>query len=898
MSTVRNLILLLLILLLVSFSSNLLALYVNWLWFEEIGQASVLLTTLGAEYAVGLAAGLIAFLFMLLNLAVSHRYRRSPQRFQGSDLLALPLRLQIDSYLGKLIPIVSAVFAFLIAMSGAARWEDYLLFSRSAPFNMTEPVFNKDIGFYLFQLPFLEYVQGMLSALLILTLIATGLLYIYHGGISLTPQGLSIARIPRRHLFLLVGLFFIVKAAGYRFEAYDLLSAHHGVVAGAVYADIHARLPVLSGLSFLTVFVGAVIAVSGFTRGWFLPLGALGLLVTVSLGGGSIYPDLLHRFKVLPNEIELERPYIERNIAATRLAYGLNNIQEEVFPAEETLTPADLARNHLTIKNVRLWDHRPLLVTYRQLQQIRTYYDFVDVDNDRYFINGEYRQVMLSPRELNDQNLPGGANWINEHLTYTHGYGVTMGPVNRISKEGLPEFLLKDIPPVAVSDITVTRPQIYYSEIANAYVFVKTNAQEFDYPMGDKNEYSVYEGRGGVPIRSLGRKLLFAAYFGSMKILLSNDILPESRILYYRNVLERARQVAPFLRYDRDPYMVITRDGRLVWILDGYTTGNRFPYAQPLRGIGNYIRNSVKVVVDAYDGTMDFYINDPRDPIVQTYAKIFPSLLKSMEEMPSDLRAHLRYPQDLFKIQFQLFATYHMQNTQIFYNREDLWTVPRQGEKEMEPYYTIMKFPKETKEEFILMSPYTPARRDNMAAWLAARSDGENYGKLIVFLFPKQKLIYGPRQIEARIDQDAQISQQLTLWNQRGSQVIRGSLLVIPIENSVLYIEPLYLAAEAGSLPELRRVIVTFGNQLSMADDLETALSNIFGGKPATQRAAPEAAGGLPERLSLGERLQSALTHFQKAQTYLKEGNWAGYGEELKQVESILRELARNEPKR
>ncbi|MEK7221931.1 MAG: UPF0182 family protein, partial [Nitrospirota bacterium] len=557
-----------------------------------------------------------------------------------------------------------------------------------------------------------------------------------------------------------------VKAWGYRLDAYDLLYSRRGVVFGAVYADVHAALPILQGLVVLCALTALAVLVFALRGTWRPALLLGGLTFAVGTLGLSLYPEFVHRFQVVPNESVMERPYIEQNITFTRLAYGLTDIQEEVFPAEQELTAADLARNELTIKNVRLWDHRPLLSTYRQLQQIRTYYDFVDVDNDRYVINGEYRQVMLSPRELSYKNLTSRI-WINEHFTYTHGYGVAMGPVNRISPEGLPEFFLQDIPPVSAIDLTVTRPEIYYGEIPNDYVFVRTKAEEFDYPSGEKNVPATYRGRGGVTDLAFPRKVIFATYFGSLKILLSNDITPESRILYHRHIRDRVAKIAPYLTLDQDPYLVITKEGRLVWLMDGYTTSDRMPYAQPFGRLGNYIRNSVKAAVDAYDGSIEFYVSDAKDPLIQAYQRIFPGVLKPLSQMPDDLKAHMRYPQDLFTIQSHVFATYHMQEPQIFYNKEDLWNIPKKQDKDMEPYYTIMKLPKTgthkeaRKEEFVLLVPFTPAKRDNMAAWLAARSDAPNYGKLIVYLFPKQKLVYGPRQVDARIDQDSAISQQL-----------------------------------------------------------------------------------------------------------------------------------------
>jgi len=883
---------LILVFLVLLLSGGLLSLYTDWLWFEEIGQLPVLLTSLSAELQLGLAFGVLFFAVVYLNLLWAKRSRAADRWSGRPEWLDLALRTQLDPQIARLVPVVSAVAAVFGGLNASAQWEKFLLARNAAPFGLADPVFGNDFGFYVFTLPFLNFVQGALFGMLVLTLLVTAGLYVYRGSLGVSPKGFFIDRGTKRHLLGLIGGVLILQAAGYRLTAYELLFTTRGVVTGAIYADLHARIPALNLLAVLSLVTAAVVIAGGFRPGWRLPLTAGAVLAAVHILGGSVYPDFVHRFRVLPNEIVFERPYIKENIKATRYAFGLNNIEEQEFPAEENLTVRDLAKNDLTLKNVRLWDHRPLLSTYRQLQQIRTYYDFVGVDNDRYEIDGEYRQVMLSPRELSSRNLPGGTNWINEHLTYTHGYGVAMGPVNRISKEGLPEFMIKDIPPVSTVDMKITRPEIYYGELTNNDVFVKTKSLEFDYPLGDKNEYSVYGGKGGVPVGSLFRKMMFALQFGSIKILLSNDITAESRVLYYRNIVDRVRRLAPFLDFDRDPYLVITKEGRLVWIVDGYTTTDRIPYSQRLRGVGNYIRNSVKGTIDAYDGTVTLYINDPGDPVIRTYNTIFPGLLKPIDKMPPDLRAHLRYPEDLFRVQAHLYAKYHMQDPQIFYNQEDLWNIPSKGDQDMEPYYTIMRLPKEEKEEFILMVPYTPAKRDNMAAWMAARADAPHYGKLIVYVFPKQKLIYGPRQIEARIDQDGYISQQITLWSQRGSQVIRGSLLVIPIENSLLYIEPLYLSAEAGSLPELRRVVVAYGNQLSMQDNLEGALAAIFGGRPLTI-TKPEAAGAAPASGGSQDKIHSALSHFERAQELLRQGDWAGYGKELKETETILRDLAR-----
>src|SRR3989454_5029501 len=654
------------------------------------------------------------------------------------------------------------------------------------------------------------------------------------------------------------------------------------VAFGAGYSDVHAQLPVQKALLVLAGLVAVLCLVTIRLRSWRPLLWSVAALVGVAILGGVVYPGGIQRYQVSPNEIVKEKPYIDFNIRYTRLAYGLDNIEEREFPAEQTLTLQDLRKNEATLKNIRLWDTRPLLATYSQLQEIRTYYKFTDIDIDRYRINGEYRQVTLSPRELSAKDLPSRI-WINERLTYTHGYGAVVSPVNRVTREGLPEFWVKDIPPVASSDLRISRPELYFSELATDYVFVKTQAKEFDYPSGDQNVYTTYAGQGGIPLGSFWRKTLFAARLGDLKLLLSNDLTPGSRVLLYRNIRERVQRIAPFFRYDDDPYMVISAAGRIVWLLDGYTVSDRFPYSAPTRGLGNYVRNAVKVTVDAYDGTVRFYVADPADPLIRTIARIFPGLLQPLDAMPADLRAHLRYPEGLFRVQAGMYAVYHMRDTQVFYNKEDLWSVPVRPvdgqERAMEPYYLILRLPGEPKEEFVLLIPFNPSKKDNLSAWLAARSDPPHYGKLVVYNFPKQKLIYGPRQIEARIDQDSFISQQLSLWNQRGSQVIRGNLLVIPIERSLVYVEPLYIAAEKGQLPDLKRVIVGFGDRIAMEETLDGAIARVFGGPlpQAGAEVAPSAPVGAAGSVkALLDDAASALTRA---------------NEELRRLNELLRRL-------
>ncbi|MBA7559573.1 hypothetical protein ES708_01188 [subsurface metagenome] len=552
----------------------------------------------------------------------------------------------------------------------------------------------------------------------------------------------------------------------------------------------------------------------------------------------------------------------------------------------------------MTIDNIRLWDHRPLKDTYNQIQSIRLYYDFHDVDVDRYIIDGEYQQVMLSARELSVEKLAGEAQtWVNRQLQFTHGYGIALSPVNEVSAEGLPILLVKDIPPVG--DFNIERPQIYFGEKTDHYVIVKTKTQEFDYPMGDENIYGYYQGEDGVSLDSFMRRLVYAWQFGDLNILISGELTPESRVLYYRNITERVNHLAPFLELDSDPYLVMT-DGRLFWIQDAYTTSDRYPYSEPLGSI-NYIRNSVKVVIDAYDGSVTFYVTDPEDALIRTYQAIFPELFVPAEQMPESLRVHLRYPEDMFNIQAKVYQTYHMRDARVFYNKEDLWAVPKEfyagREQLMEPYYIIMRLPDEEREEFLLMLPFTPVNKNNTIGWLAARCDGENYGKLLAYHFPKERLVYGPSQIENRIQQDTVITEQLALWGRGGSRVIRGNLLLIPLGESLLYVEPVFLQAETGGLPQLKRVIVVAGDRIAMEPTLKEGIAAIFGTEvPPTEPpvvtppAPPEPEE--PVAADIANLIEEAQRHYNKAQEYLKAGDWAGYGRELSALEAVLDRLA------
>jgi uncharacterized protein len=874
-------------------------LYTQWLWFQEVGYLQVFTTSLSLKGALFLAVALGVLVFLYANLTFAVRTSAPDVLWELEDQLGLPGRVVIEPLIRRFLPVVIALISLGSGLRASAHWETLLAYLNAQPFGSVDPLFGYDLGFFVFTLPFWRLLYGWSVALVAATLLLTFVVYVLQRSLVLTTRGPRLAGGARTHLLVLAALLLLLRALGFWLDRFELLYSPRGIVAGATYTDIYASLPALGVMGVLAVLSAVACLVQIARPGLRLVLAGLIVLGVVWIGGLGVYPALLQRLRVTPNELEAERPFILHNIRMTRKAYGLDRVVEKEFPAEDNLDARAIERNDATIKNIRLWDHRPLLRTFAQLQEIRTYYKFVDVDNDRYTINGEYRQLMLSPRELSYPHLQSRI-WINEHLTFTHGYGAVVGPVSRVTAEGLPEFVVKDIPPISTGGFPpITRPQIYYGEIANEYVLVRTRSQELDYPSGDQNVYSTYTGRGGIPIASFVRKLAFAIRFGEIKILLSDDLTRDSRIMIHRMVVERVRQITPFFRFDRDPYMVVTKDGRLVWMLDGYTTTDRYPYSDPVRTAewtGNYIRNSLKVVADAYDGTVSFYVADPSDPIVRVYAQAFPGLLQPLERMPEDLRPHIRYPEDFFSIQARKYAVYHMEDPQVFYNKEDLWAIPRRAiegrDRELEPYYTIMRLPDEKQEEFILLTLFNPARRDNMIAWLAARSDPPNYGRLIVYNFPKQKLVFGPRQIDARIDQDPVISQQLALWNQRGSTAIRGSLLAIPIDQSLIYVQPLYLAAaEQGALPELRRVVVAYANQIAMEPTLEQSLARIFGGRPTPDVAAvspPARREAIPGVAPLAQR---ALEIWNRAQEALRRGDWNAYGSEQKQLEETLRAL-------
>jgi hypothetical protein len=739
-------------------------------------------------------------------------------------------------------------------------------------------------------------------ATLIITLLLVILIYFYRQAIAFEYKKLIISKQAQIHIALLLLGIFTLEIFGFWLRGFNLLYSTRGsIFYGAGYTDINAQLVSYRIMMVVVGICALLVIYSIIKKRWQILIYPIILYFGSWIIFGAIYPAIIQSFIVKPNEQTKELPYIENNIKFTRLAFGLDRIEEKSVDMNENLTLENLKANSATINNILLWDYRPLLSTINQLQVIRLYYSFNDIDVDRYIINGRYQQVMISAREIDLNKLPSNAQtWVNKEFVFTHGYGLTMSPVTVVSEEGLPRFFIKDIPPQATQDFKITHPEIYYGELTNTPVIVKGNIEEFDYPVGDSNKYTTYKADAGVSIGSFFRRILFAWKYSDFSYLVTSYISQDSRILFHRKITERAKIIAPFLQYDADPYIVIA-DGKLFWIIDAYTKTEYYPYSTPQDDGSNYIRNSVKVVIDAYTGDLKFYLFKPDwDPLIKVYQKIFPGLFRPFDEMPQSIRSHLRYPQDLFDIQAKMYQAYHMIDGQVFYNKEDLWTIANEkysGKVQpMESYYIIMKLPDAKKEEFLLMVPYTPNRRDNMIAWLSARCDGDDYGKLLVYKFPKQLLTFGPMQVAARIDQDAKISQELTLWNQQGSQVSRGNLLVIPIDNSLLYVQPLYLQATEGQLPELKRVIVAFGNRIAMEPTLDAALIKVFGGTVTTPTATVETK---PAQISatkdiginLSDLSKSALEHYNNADKAIKNGNWTKYGEELDLLKKDLEKI-------
>ncbi len=885
-----------------SVSTTLVHLLTEVWWFDAVGFTQVFWTRLTWQILIWVVTLVVYLLFLWGNFLLARRKARQPNfRLVINTSWGIDSRKAVNYAMLFLI----SLMALIAATASIHSWETVLKYLHPSQFGSSDPLFEQDIGFYVFRLPLYESICNWLWGLLISAAIISILTYSFNralAGTRSSKTGMRISKTAKIHLSLLSAAIALLVAWSFWLARYHLLYSSAGVVFGAGYTDVHAKLLAYQLLSMLAVLVAVLLIISIGQPGLALPLNGIGLFLVALVLVNNLYPWFIQQFIVNPNELVKEKPYIEHNIKFTQAAYHLDDVQRQNYAAEAQLDRQSLANNQSTIDNVRLWDYRPLLSTYRQLQEIRLYYKFRDVDVDRYHLNGDYQQVMLSGRELAFERVPQEAQtWVNQRLKYTHGYGLVMSPVNRSTVDGLPELYLKNIPPVSQVDLQVSQPAIYYGEETNNYIFTGTTTPEFDYPLGDTNAFTKYDGQGGVPLSSIWRRIAYAYDLGSLQILISNYLTNQSRIHYYRQIQERVNHVAPFLSFDRDPYLAVI-NGRLQWIIDAYTTSARYPYSEPIAETKiipggskvNYIRNSVKVLVDAYDGTLKFFVVDEDDPVLATYRHIFPNLFVSREATPTQVKAHFRYPQDLFKLQAQMYLSYHMSDPEVFYNREDLWHFPRQiyegNEVVMEPYYLIVKLPGEEKTGFILILPFTPAGKDNTIAWMAARSNGEDYGKLLLYSFPKQKLVYGPRQIEARIDQTPQISQQFTLWSQAGSKVIRGDLLVIPIEQSLLYIEPVYLRAEQGELPELKRVIVAYDKAVVMEENLEQALAAIF----AKQQVDKKVSTPITAREAIS--IESAWETYQQAQEVLRQGNWAEYGRYQQKLGDILQQLREHHP--
>ena len=872
----------------------------NWLWFKNMGYSSVFDTMILSKVVSFLVFFVIFALFSAIHIRTA--YKRGSQTrdnnvFADDD----PRKLFLPLFKGKAAiwvwGLILMIFSIIMGSNATGHWNDFLQFIYSSSFDLKEPVFGQDAGFYIFKLPVYRFAVNWYLLMTCLTFVAVLFSYYLDNAFITSGNRLHVSRQVRSHLIQLSGFFTLGISSLYIIKLFNILYSSHGATYGPSYMDIHAQIPAYWTILVITLIITLLLFFFPVYKKIKIVFYAIGAWVIVWLGFGLVYPYIIEQYRVKPNELKMETPYIMNNINFTRAAFGLNNIKTETYSADQNLTYNDIRENQHTIENIRLWDRRPLIQTYKQLQEIRLYYDFKSVLVDRYLFD-KYTEVALGARELPVTGIPDRAQtWVNEHLIYTHGYGIVMNPVNEITPNGMPNLIVKDIPPVSTVPLNLKQMAIYYGEETNQYLLVNTKTKEFDYPKGEENVYTSYEGKGGVQISSLFRRLVYAWKLSDIKILLTGSLTDQSRIMFYRNITQRDQILAPFLSFDSQPYPVVGKDGNLYWIHDAYTVSKMFPYSEPVKqnafgGGINYINNSVKVVINAYDGAVTYYVINPKDPLIQTFQKIYPKLFKPFDEMPEFLKEHIRYPTDLFNIQTEMYNTYHMTDPQVFYNQEDYWQVPNEIydtiQQPLFPYYIIMRLPQTKKEEFILMLPLTPSGKDNMIAWMCARCDAPNYGDLIVYTLPKDKLIYGPMQIEARINQKPDISAELTLWSQKGSQVIKGNQLVIPIQNSFIYVEPVYLQSEQGQIPELKRVIVAFEEKIEMRATLDEALQAVFNtiGEQAItpQQSVPY------QTVSpvLSTKAQDALDHYNKALDYLKQDNWSDFGNELQQMKSVL----------
>lgn len=895
--------------------SSFIGLYTDFLWYDTLGFASVFLIGLKSRIWTFLAFGSVFFLFIMANLLIG-------RIFEPKNAF-LPFKFKVY---------VLAIISVFIGLSFSAGWFNLLQYFNAETFNITDPILLKDVSFYVYTLPVLNLILSFGFVLLFLTILFVISNYIPHfieyfsakskefdlkDGKVTYNQGFKsifkgINRGPIIHSAILLSLIFVLFAIRNYLSIFSIMYSEKGIVVGAGYADVMAYLPMVKILLIFAVLVTIlfyvwifVISKSAKLQKKHIVIYAVLIYFVVSIVGPTLVPLFVQNFIVSPNELNLEKPYILNNINFTKMAYGLDDVNERDFPANMNLNSKVLRDEKATIDNIRILDYRPLIKTYQQTQEIRLYYDMSEIDIDRYTIDGKYTQVMLSARELDQRQIAENAKtWVNLHLVYTHGYGLVMSPVNKVTKQGLPDYLIKDIPPVYSTEdpiLNIENPKIYYGEVPNNFVLVNTKTDEFDYPKGNLNEYTNYEGKGGIVLDSFFKKVLMAIKFKDLKILLTGDITDQSRIMMYRNIQERISKVTPFLRLDNDPYMVVA-DGQLYWVQDAYTATNNFPYSEKFYidryNSINYIRNSVKIVLSAYDGTINYYAFDTKDPMLKTFSNVYPGLFEDISLMPESIKSHIRYPEDLFKVQSEIYSTYHMTDPTVFYNKEDSWQIPTEvygtGQQiRVEPYYVIMKLPGEGKEEeFVLMTSFTPIRKNNMISWLAVRNDGENYGQMIVYKFPKDSLVFGPLQIEAKFDQDSTISQQLTLWSQQGSSVTRGNLLVIPIQDSLLYVEPLYIQAETGQLPELKRILVSDGESVVMEENLQDALAVLFEGKKTSSSTGSSSStspsGGIDKSDDVNQILGEANKYYQNILDAMQNNNWDEFGDNFDKLGQTL----------
>ncbi len=912
--------------------SALSGLYIDVLWFREVGFSSVFWGRVWAQLALASTFGVAFFVLLYVNLLIVRAIRPPYQVMGVGQDYAERYRVAFEPHARWATPAVAVVFAVFAAVGVAGQWQAFQLWRAAAdvPFNVIDPVFGHDLSRYVLSLPFQRFIQSWLfSSLVVVLLVTAGASYLWGGIRPASPTQRVVPQV-KAHLSVLMGLIVLVKAWGYRLEQYDLLLSPRGTVTGASYTDINARLPALKLLVVIAVVTAVLFLVNIRFRGWALPALGLGLLALTSVAAGTLYPAAIQRFRVDPQELQQERPYIERNLEFSRRAFGIDDIDERSFPVERGIDQQDVDQNQETVENIRLWNPEVLKQSFVNLQRIRPYYDFPDVDVDRYEVNGDRRTVMVAAREIAQSGIAQGGTWQNRHLFYTHGFGMVATRVDEVSVEGAPSFVMSDIPVKGDLADRLDNPRLYFSEKTDVpFVITGTETPEFDFPQSAEGETrfarTTYEGLGGIEVGGFFRKLVLAWRFRDVNMLLSDLINADSRILINRDLQTRVQKVAPFLQYDHDPYAAMV-DGRVVWIWDAYTTTDMYPYSQranladltdnDLQGQANYIRNSVKVVIDAYDGTTRFFLMDPEDPLILAWQRVFPDLFTPLSEASDDLRAHFRYPEDLFRVQAWQYTAYHVTEPDQFYHREDFWSLPLLPEQtggeqdqdqqlpssQLEPYYVLMPLPGEDEARFVLFIPFTPANRPNMVAWMAAISDPEDYGQLVSIEFPGRN-VEGPEQIAALIVADPDVSRDVSLFSQRGSRVIFGDLLAIPVGDSFLYVQPLYLRSQQteSAIPELKRVIVAHGGSVTMAPTLQEALAQSLGVEEPEEPEEPdpdepdpdEPDPDAPPEGTIEQLLAEAEEHFLEADRLLREGDLAGYQREIGLAREAVQEAAR-----